>query len=358
MTNVLTFRPRPPRQSTDDRLALHLDCFANARRNIDDVFWMKEVAELLNILEATGQSLGPAALGPLESFYAGIERRMGFFPQYYRFLLSIAQDLEALGLPGEKSHSLVEWALHQRLAEAELSDLQRGEARRLMLRSGIDPMAADRGLDDRLRAFTARTATFALPNKKAAYELTHTVFYLSEYGRRDPRLPEATLTSLTFAGTLAFLDQNADLLAEVCIALRYAGQTPPALWEAWIAEEVRLYSLIETEIAPLSDDYHEYFVANWAMAVAGKPIFEADMPKGRVVFHAATGRAPVLRELSEALFALEGPRSAEWPLLRGLLAPQLSDGSQEVLNAAERALPGFETFVEGFVRASQPGLAS
>jgi hypothetical protein len=89
----------------------------------------------------------------------------------------------------------------------------------------------DAGLNDRLLHFINCAETFALPNKKAAYELTHIVFYLSEYGRRDPHLDNRAIQSLNFVGILAYLDQNADLLAEVCIALRYAGQAPSKIWE-------------------------------------------------------------------------------------------------------------------------------
>ena len=80
-----------------------------------------------------------------------------------------------------------EWVATQGLAEVELSGFQRGEAFRLLSRRG-KKIPIDTGLDDRLRQFINRSATLALPNKKAAYELTHIVFYLSEYGRRDPKL--------------------------------------------------------------------------------------------------------------------------------------------------------------------------
>lgn len=39
------------------------------------------------------------------------------------------------------------------------------------------------------------------------------------------------MQSLNFVGILAYLDQNADLLAEVCIALGYAGQVPSKIGE-------------------------------------------------------------------------------------------------------------------------------
>ena len=60
-------------------------------------------------------------------------------------------------------------------------------------------------LEARLRAFAGRSQTFAMPNKKAAYELTHIIFYLSDYGRQIPELPDGTLKSLHFTGLLAFL---------------------------------------------------------------------------------------------------------------------------------------------------------
>ena len=68
---------------------------------------------------------------------------MGFFPQYYRFLLGLCLDLEDLGIGGQKGSKLVQWVADQGLARAELSDLQRAEARRLCLRRGIDPVAED-----------------------------------------------------------------------------------------------------------------------------------------------------------------------------------------------------------------------
>ena len=37
--------------------------------------------------------------------------------------------------------------------------------------------------------------------------------------------------SLEYAGILAFLDMNVDLLAEVCIAMRFAGMPVNEVWE-------------------------------------------------------------------------------------------------------------------------------
>ena len=54
--------------------------------------------------------------------------------------------------------------------------------------------------------------------------------YLFEYGRRDPNLACGAVQSLNRLGIIPYLDQNADLLADNRIALRFAGQrTRPQL---------------------------------------------------------------------------------------------------------------------------------
>lgn len=356
MNNVLhvNFPARPDKLP---RQAALLARFAEARRPLLDVFWMKENAEALNVLECTGADLGADGLAPYASFYAGIERQIAFFPQYYRFFLSICLDLEDLGHPGDKGASLCDWAAHAGLAEAELSDLQRAEARRLYLRRGLDPMAHDPGLDDRLRAFAARTETFALPNKKAAYELTHIVFYLSEYGRKPPELQPSALTSLHHAGTLAFLELNIDLLSEVCIALRFAGHTPPEIWERWLADQQDRFHVITAEPgAAASDDYHPWLMLNWALKVAGRTAFSDDIPEGCVAFVAPAPAAGPLRELSDSIYSMEGPRSADWHAMRDRVGDTLSDEARTVLEAAEQAVD-FQHFFKGFARAALPGVA-
>jgi hypothetical protein len=175
--------PAPPSRINpqEARFGALLSCFAQHRRHGDDVFWLKENAEILNILESTGTAPGEAVLDAYAEFYETVEKRLRFFPQYYRFFLSITLDLEDLGMPGNHGERLVGWALEQDLPRAELSDLQRMEALRLMARRDMTPKGTDPTLEDRARYFMARSNTFALPNKKAAYELTHLVFYLSEY---------------------------------------------------------------------------------------------------------------------------------------------------------------------------------
>lgn len=355
MSNVIQLAVPHRSQGTGPRLAAMIHCFALERRFGDDVFWLKENAELLNILECTrgrgGVELPDGALAPHLPFYAQIEKRLEFFPQYYRFLLSMCLDLEDLGLSGGKGERLCAWAAREDLAGAELSDLQRAEARRLMARRGIEPLPRDHGLDDRLRAFAARTATFALPNKKAAYELTHIVFYLSEYGRRDPGLDEAAITSLEFTGLLAYLDQNADLLAEVCIALRYAGRIPSPIWEQWLERETHRFAVETGGHVSVQDDYHDFFVCNWLMAVSGRDAFVKEAAPERSAFTRALPYAGPLRDLSEAMLGME-ERSKDWLRMRPLLEGALSETGYDILVEAEQSSDKFGAFFEGFARTA------
>ena len=350
MSNVIQLNLPVSRQPLEQRLAGLIHCFADERRVGEDVFWLKENAELLGILECTGLPVSQTALAPMERFYAQVFDRMAFFPQYYRFLLSLALDLEDMGMVGDKGAVLVDWATNQGLVYAELSDLQRAEARRLMLRRGCDPMVSDPGLDDRLRAFINRPETFAIPNKKAAYELTHIVFYLSEYGRRDPNIDAEALRSLSYAGTLAYLDQNIDLLAEVCVALRYAGQTPPALWEDWIRKDVHSFRMTEGAAARVGDNYHDYFVCNWLLALNGDDSFHLAPNFRRAQFNRDAWQGP-LRALSETLYGLGPMRQGDWQMMRNQMFEVLDTRGQDILMEAEANCVDFDRFFSFFARA-------
>ena len=349
MSNIIALPVPPRRLPLADRAGGLIDTFATQRRTPGDVYWLKENAELLNILDCTGQRVAVGALDPLAPFYDELPEQLAFFPQYYRFFLSIGLDLEDLGMPGTRMEALCARAARDGLAEAELSDLQRAEARRLLARRGVRTKS-DPGLDDRLRAFTARTATFAIPNKKAAYEFTHIVFYLSEYGRRAPDLPPQALTSLTHVGTLAVLEQNMDLLAEVCVALRQAGQTPPPEWEDTLRRHLACFTTDQAGTEPLADDYHVFLVTTWALELTGQGTTGPALAPARTTFHAP--RYPcALREMSAALLDLDRRRSGNWGIMRAPVLDALSDDAARILTVAETTCPDFGTFFETFARA-------
>lgn len=390
MAQILRFPNKNRQQSQVETYSRLLSAFSQSRRDQKDVFWLKENAELLSILECTGSlrdtphALNEAALAPLRAFYAGAARHLCFFRQYYRFILSICMDLEDLGLVGQgssldgsalrvsqtaqiPSEALAHWVLQQNLPDHELSDLQRAEARRLLARRG--EVWDVPGLDERLHRFMDATAQFALPNRKAAYELTHIVFYLSNYGGCDPALSPAAIQSLKHVGLLAFLDRDADLLSEVCIALRYSGHPPSAIWETWLQSHHQGFEVLaegtQNGSVPQQDDYHMFLVSNWHQALQRGAAFQHVVPEGAMRFQRPVFNSPVqqgiLHSLSQAVFSL-GDKTADWQTLRAQVCAELSEADNAILFEAESSCVDFEAFFEGFARLgtieAKPALAA
>lgn len=357
MTNVITlavpqWQRRDPAHLSDVTARL-AQGFATQRRGANDVFWLKENAEFLNVVEATGQG-SDAVLAAYELFYEGVEARLAFFPQYYRFHLSICLDFEDIGGGGGLGARLAEWVLDKGLPQTEMSDLQRLEARRLLARRGIEDASLADGLEERARSFMAQSDLFALPNKKLAYELTHVVFYLSEYGRCDPQLDPAAMLSLRYVGLWAFVEMNADLLAEVCIALRFAGEAPPLAWVDWLRRHMAGYAFDPNQRQVAADDYHEFLMGQWAQITLGAaPGFDAAPPSGVTpVFARPMPEQAPLREVSEALYHMRGSRSGNWSAMRPLLWDVLSEGARQRMAEAEASCACFSEFFSNFARGT------
>jgi hypothetical protein len=352
--NVVALNARQHRQPLSERLGRHAALFAEKRRVESDVFWLKENAEFLNILEATDCAFdAEQALVAYKNVYCDLDARLAAFPQYYRFILSIALDLEDLGMPGQHANRMCDWARRMDLPGAELSDLQRAEAQRLLARRGM--ARPDPALMMRLHRFMSRTETFALPNRKAAYELTHIAFYLSEYGRRDPGLSAEAIQSLTFAGLLAYLDQNIDLLSEICIALRYAGRQPSSLWEGAVMAAVKSANVTslgdEQAMSLTQDSYHEYFVGTWLAALAGAPIMPAILPDGAARIDIPARDARPLRKMSRALSDM---KTDDWAVAKRHLLTLMEEDEIRVLEAAETSTTQFGVFYQVFARVGRP----
>ncbi len=196
-----------------------------------------------------------------------------------------------------------------------------------------------------------------MPNKKAAYELTHIVFYLSEYGRKDPELSAAALRSLEYAGILAYLDQNADLLAEVCVAMRYAGYVPSPVWEGWLERDTHRFTVEAGSTVSVQDDYHEYFVCNWMLACAGRDNFVHDTDGARIALTRPAGYAGPLRHLSQHLFDLDQNRNADWQVMRDSLTHDLDEIGLDILIEAEQSTEHFDAFFAGFARTGLRGMS-
>lgn len=356
MTNVISL-PQRAALTTAARHAALAQCFAASRRVSEDVFWLKENAEFLNIFECTGRQLNEDALSAYATFYTSVADRLAFFPQYYRFLTSIALDLEDLGIGAvtggaPSAEALCDFVAKSGLPQAELSDLQRAEAMRLLARRGIELPQSD-ALTARLHSFIDTTASFAVPNQKAAYELTHIFFYLSEYGRRDPHISASARQSLIFTGIIAFLAENADLLAEICVALRYAGETPPPIWETWIAGRLQGFE-IRAGASGAGDGYHEYLVLNWAMSQRGTDAFSAPYAQGPQAFYGCAPEYGALRGLSEVLLNWRGKRRSDWITHKDHILDALPEGAAHHLDLVCESTTDFSAFFERFSRSAYP----
>lgn len=348
MSNVVSIG-LPKRPSLAQRQAFLIDSFVYHRRAKDDVFWLKENAELLSILNASGARLPPEALKPYKSFYDTIEERMRFFPQYYRFFLSICLDLEDLGFDGAKGALLCEWVRRARLSECELSDLQRAEAGWLLARRGATP--DDAALRDRLIRFIGHPSTFVVPNKKASYELTHIIFYVTDYGRSPVSVNEAVVTSLEYAGLLAYLDQDVDLLSEIGLALRFVGEMPSEIWEAWLTEELASFALVDRPSGAIDDSYHEYLVMSWWASASGQMAFPGRPNRGALEIRRRGAARGPLREISKVMYELGAERSSDWGQMRNVLESALPVDQQYILQDAALSSRCFAQFFEGFSRA-------
>lgn len=350
MSNILAF---PLRATTGPASSIGglTDAVRDGRHVQSNVFWLKENAELLGMLAACNLDMPAQVLAGYDEIYSSLNDQMRLYPQYYRFWLSICLDLEDLGMSATYGEELCHWAAETGLAEAELSDLQRAEARRLQARRGAGPAVDGGALGARLRQFISRSNTFALPNKKAAYELTHIVFYLSDYGKIDPQLDTGALTSLEYAGVLAFLDQDMDLLAEVCTAQRYAGVTPSKVWTDAVATAHCGMHLYTEAGAPLNDGFHAYLVTGWAMQAEGQTGFRTPVPDGPLRIALDANQPSALRPISAWLGETTQPRRrGDWGAVRNDILDRLCDTGRAVLERAEHSSPVFEAFFERFAR--------
>ncbi|SEM78716.1 hypothetical protein SAMN04488103_10276 [Gemmobacter aquatilis] len=355
MSNVVRFatHTRSPRAAqAPGALAPLLTSFAQHRRREGDAFWLKENAELLGILAACGTRLPDLALAVYQPFHDAIETQIAFYPQYYRMLLGLTLSLETLGLAGGKSAALAAWIVAQGWPESEVNDLQRAETRYLLARAG--QVIDEPGLDARLMRFLSRPAVFALPNPRAAYDLLHVIFYLSHYGQRPLDLPEPARLSLLHLGCLAHLEQNGDLLAEVCLALRFTGQPQPASWRAFCEAEASAFRVERGACEDSSDAYHNYLVNQWLLSVNGATAFCEHFVAGPMRIRLDKPLISPLREWSQALLSLGEGRSADWPEMRIRCAPHLSGRALELADQGAADSPGFETFFAAFARASTP----
>ncbi|NEX45231.1 DUF6902 family protein [Pseudotabrizicola algicola] len=349
MTNIVSLR-RQGAASCDPAIPGLIDLFATRRRGQHDAFWLKENAELLQILAALGLE---ADLEPLRHRAKGLMQEVRFFPQYYRMYLSLALDLRDLGLTEAPVAELADFVVTQDLPSIELSDTHRGEAELLLRRAGLD--RHDAGLEARLARFGANAAAFCLPNRRAAYDLTHIVFHAADYGRRTIARDPARRLSLMHVGLVAWLEGNLDLLAEVALALHLSGEEVPALWSQAVVRAADQVDFVAgARGISLDDDYHQYLVLNWARGVLGQSAFPHSVPAQARVIRQPRAAVSALHELSLVLLDMGEARHPDWSRMRWRIWAKLSEPARQCLEQVE-GMAEFEGFFAGFSRAGRIG---
>ena len=255
--------------------------FALSRNKSLNFSFLKENGELLCIARSQGFLMEPKARDLYRDFYSKASHLVELYPQYYRFLLGIVVDLEDLGMAGNIGGEICHHIRAKNLLEFDTSDTRRLEA--LYLLSRVSPLNAKevetkRSIENRLESFTQYTDRFFKFNRPLFYDLTHIVFFITDYGRKRLEGFSNLKNCLLSVGFLSILDNDLDLLSEVMICLKYIGEPIPEHWKQIIMEKQSMIDIsfeqkFTSSLNSSVDDYHIYFTLNWCLSILGKPAF-------------------------------------------------------------------------------------
>ena len=257
------------------------EAFALGRNKEINFPFLKENGELLSISHAHGLMMEPRVQELYKPVYSMAANLVELYPQYYRFLLGIVLDLEDLGMAGTVGEEICQSVRRDNLLAFDTSDIRRLEAmhllnRRLPLKN--EEIEAKQALEERIRQFTLSADRFFKFNRPLFYDLTHFVFFLTDYGRNKDTGLTNLVDCLLSVGFLSILDNDIDLLSEAMICLKYIGEPAPEYWKQFILEKQSEIKISFTERFTSSlnsavDDYHVYFVLNWCLLTIGEPGF-------------------------------------------------------------------------------------
>ena len=284
--------------------------FASQRNNELSLAYLKENGELLTIAASSGLLLEPAAFAYYRSFYDNALQTCKFFPQYFRFILAIVLNLEDLGYEGNTGTKICDYVARQGFLDYDTSDIRRFEILTLLARRREDgPIEREyrQYLTGSVDKFISRPDHFIKFNRPLFYDLTHFIFFLTKYGQTESPLKNSPLECLTNVGILALLDDDVDLLAEICVCFRFLGEKPPPFWLTYVEDALSKVIItydnsVTSALNSATDDYHPYIIMNWLLALRQQPTF-TERFKGRTPYFLMPEReAGVLSILSDALY--------------------------------------------------------
>lgn len=203
-------------------------------------------------------------------FYQKLHKVLESFPQYYRLILSMAYDLSAVQDDLVTYDLLCEFVVSNQLIYAETSDMRRLESEYLLSLSIKNWTFPDLYLHERLEKIMSNRDLYFRPDRDLFYTLTHAVFYLTAFGRKpifgDTQALEANLLTI---GTHAYLSDDNDLLAEVCVCLHYLNSTIPPSWIGYVKKRFLNYSvgISDNENFKYPPYYHSFLVSCWCLGL-------------------------------------------------------------------------------------------
>lgn len=291
------------------------DCvraFASKRSEGLGISFLKENGELLSIALSSGLSIDDNSLALYDELYGKIDKLCELYPPFFRFFLAITLDLEDLGMQGNKGEKLIDFVLRNDLYNYETSDTRRMEIINLLERRGrtpsydIDPKDQ---IISRIMTFMERPERFIKFNRPLFYDLTHLVFYVTNFGTHSIPHSEKVFESLNHIGMLAYLDDDEDLLSEVCLCFIFLGQKAPKIWVEACRRGLDMID-IQFPIGPINkseisgDDYHIYLVTSWLQAVSGGEAFHETYRNSVPKFVQKKSKASTLSKIFQTLHPL------------------------------------------------------
>ena len=283
-----------------------IQAFAQKRNKDLNFSFLKENGELLMIAQSSGLQVEPRSLELYREFYDNILTLCDLYPAFFRFFLAIILDLEALGLEGNMGEALSDYVIKHNLYEHDTSDTRRWEIINLLARTNRIPnykFDTREALENRARGFFQNPDRFIKFNRPLCYDLTHIIFFWTDYGRNKVEATPELVKSLMNIGLLAFLDDDFDLLSEVCLCYIFLGKPIPAIWQNACEEgleTIQIKYLTEKDIyaGTASDDYHIYFVINWLLQMSGKTGFNCSIESAVPIFKKKDAPASTLAAIS------------------------------------------------------------
>lgn len=188
------------------------------------------------------------------------------YPHLYRLFLAIGHDLEILTGSMDSLDDAFRFVVQADLHTKEISDLGQLEATHLLSSRGY-AAGFPPAFYERCRRYLD-PSRYEYIDRTAAYLFTHVVFYLTDFGRRslDNELENALL-SCNNIGAYAYINDDLDLLSEVCLCLHFLQAAIPETWVTYIQSQQAHFSMGTgtAQTDPDNMDYHRFIVSNWAL---------------------------------------------------------------------------------------------